>query len=357
MKKDKKTLILGAIIVLIVLFLVLGGSYAFFEAQNDNGKSVDVNVSASTVDEFKFSNGDAMNLSASRDNFATGDSSLTSATSATASLTANNNTNATTEHYYLYLNIESNTFTYSIDTSVPELLLTITGPDGEVKKLDSLNYVTVEDSKGKSISGFNITKADGLITIANNKEIIAGSANGKSSKVDEEWTFTLTFVNYTNDQSNNEEASLTAKVMIQKEKIINLVSDVCSNGDNLSDCIINSSSVSSSDVTRIYHHDGSLTNGINDGSYRYAGGSKGTKNYVCFGSIEEKCSEDNLYRIIGVFDGQVKLIKASRAKNTLLGTDGDKANMNGDYTSDYIEEIYNWNYYWNYMTDTLANSG
>ena len=47
------------------------------------------------------------------------------------------------------------------------------------------------------------------------------------------------------------------------------------------------------------------------------------KNYVCFGSDADICPNDNLYRIIGVFDGQVKLIKADYAISTLLGTSVD----------------------------------
>ena len=57
----------------------------------------------------------------------------------------------------------------------------------------------------------------------------------------------------------------------------------------------------------LYYHDADLENGAGDNSYRYAGANP--NNYVCFG---DDCSnEDNLYRIIGVFDGQVKLIKAT----------------------------------------------
>ena len=64
----------------------------------------------------------------------------------------------------------------------------------------------------------------------------------------------------------------------------------------------------------LYYHDGSgsYTNAdqeAGDNSYRYAGANP--NNYVCFGSDEAVCSEDNLYRIIGVFDDQVKLIKAT----------------------------------------------
>ena len=60
----------------------------------------------------------------------------------------------------------------------------------------------------------------------------------------------------------------------------------------------------------IYYHDSTLENGAGDNSYRYAGSSDTTNNYVCFGSDAETCPEDNLYRIIGVFDGKIKLIKA-----------------------------------------------
>ena len=75
-------------------------------------------------------------------------------------------------------------------------------------------------------------------------------------------------------------------------------------------------------ANNIYYHDASLTNGAGDNSYRYAGSSDTTNNYVCFGSDSSTCPEDNLYRIIGVFDGQVKLIKATEATSGLLGTDG-----------------------------------
>ena len=86
----------------------------------------------------------------------------------------------------------------------------------------------------------------------------------------------------------------------------------------------------------IYYHDSSLENGAGDNSYRYAGASDEVNNYVCFGSEDETCPEDNLYRIIGVFDGQVKLIKATAATSSLLGTDGG-------YSSDTT-------FYWSNLT-------
>ena len=59
----------------------------------------------------------------------------------------------------------------------------------------------------------------------------------------------------------------------------------------------------------IYYHTSSLANSASDNSYRYAGANP--NNYVCFDSDAATCPSDNLYRIIGVFDGEVKLIKAT----------------------------------------------
>ena len=111
----------------------------------------------------------------------------------------------------------------------------------------------------------------------------------------------------------------------------------------LAEYIINLYNTNGTSGTNIYYHNGSLTNGINDGSYRYAGASSSVNNYVCFGSDPEACPTDNLYRIIGVFGDQVKLIKASFASSTLLGIDGDY------YSST--------SYYWNYKNNTSINNG
>ena len=91
----------------------------------------------------------------------------------------------------------------------------------------------------------------------------------------------------------------------------------------------------------LYYHDASLANGAGDNSYRYSGANP--DNYVCFGSNESPCPTDNLYRIIYVKGGQVKLIKATVASSALLGTDGD-------YSSST-------RYSWNYKADTTINSG
>ena len=59
----------------------------------------------------------------------------------------------------------------------------------------------------------------------------------------------------------------------------------------------------------LYYHTSSLANSAADNSYRYAGANP--NNYICFGSTASTCPSDNLYRIIGVFGGEVKLIKST----------------------------------------------
>ena len=66
-----------------------------------------------------------------------------------------------------------------------------------------------------------------------------------------------------------------------------------------------------------------------DNSYRYAGANP--NNYVCFGSDEEICPDDNLYRIIGVFDENVKLIKTISVGNMEWASDSQKTYLNGEY--------------------------
>ena len=75
----------------------------------------------------------------------------------------------------------------------------------------------------------------------------------------------------------------------------------------------------------IYYHSDSLANSAGDNSYRYSGPNP--NNFVCFGSNSSPCPSDNLYRVIGVFDSKVKLIKWDFANSDLLGTDGTYGNL------------------------------
>ena len=421
--EKKKVKLFSAIALVALALLVVGVTYAYFQNQYGSASNADVNVTTYTTDVLTFTTGDDINLEADQTTFGKDKGSVSGATYASALLTANNKTNNAVEHYYLYLNIENNTFTYSVQDNKPELIMTITDKDGnEVKNIEGLTYTEVTDRTNKKISGYDITTKNGLVTIFNNREIIA------EPKAEDKWNITITFVNYEADQNANTGKVLSAKLMIQKDEYKTLVDYVKSQftgvqGEN-----------------NLYHHDGTLENGINDGSYRYAGDDgkhictfngknvqgaysnatfgasnetdckkvytiksdaitlwldnsitrllsdekpvtwtegackttdgesinigfdsgkfnpvteatckgnsylvktdaltarvanlnmeyvgvgtwKNVKNYVCFGSDEATCPHENLYRIIGVIDGKIKLISADGATTDMLGTD------------------------------------
>ena len=304
--ENRKTKIISVVAVVALALTVITATYAYFNAQVGDPASADVKINANTVDTFTFASGSAISFSINQDNFASGKGNQTGSTYASATLTANNKTNTATEHYYLYLNIENNTFTYSINESTPEIIMTVTDSSGtEVTDISTLNHVIVTGANGAQVSGYDITNKKGLITLFNNREITTTSSK------EERWNIKVTFVNYDASQSANAGKSMSAKVMIQKEKIVQTIANVCKNGQSLSSCI---AAMDGIDET-LYHHDASLTNGAGDNSYRYAGASESVNNYVCFGSNVTPCPTDNLYRIIGVFGDKVKLIKSTSVGN------------------------------------------
>ena len=301
-KNKKQALILGIVAVATLIALVVGATFAYFKAQGGTGSSTEVKVTTYTTDMLTFTTGSAISLYADQSSFGQEKGSLSGETFAKATLVANNKTNEATDNYYVYFNIENNTFKYTLGEDKPELILTVTGPDGnEVTSLPGLTYKTVQDRENKSISGFDVTTTNGLITIANKKTITATQATPSK---EEQYTLKLTFVNYEGDQTANATSTLSAKVVIQKEPIVTTLASYITNlytgtqGEN-----------------GIYYHDASLTNGAGDNSYRYAGASEAVNNYICFGSNTTPCPTDNLYRIIGVFGDKVKLIKSTSVGN------------------------------------------
>ena len=318
-KNKKQALILSIVAVVTLIALVVGATFAYFKAQVGTGSSTEVKVTTYTTDMLTFTTGNAISLYADQSSFGQEKGSLSGETFAKATLVANNKTNEATDNYYVYFNIENNTFKYTLGEEKPELILTVTGPDGsEVTSLPGLVYKTVQDRENKTVKGFDVTTTNGLITIANKKTITATPSK------EEQYTLKLTFVNYEGDQTANATSSLSAKVMIQKEVIPQVVGDVCTNGENLATCITTLAGKSSASLTKIYHHDDTLTDGAGDNSYRFAGASDQVNNYVCFGSTQSPCPADNLYRIIGVFDNKVgenqteqrvKLIKSTSVGN------------------------------------------
>ena len=134
--------------------------------------------------------------------------------------------------------------------------------------------------------------------------------------------------------------------------------------DTLLNYIIGSIFTGTDGDNGLYYHDGAGTYGAQeagDNSYRFSGANP--NNYVCFGTNESTCPDDNLYRIIGAFDDdndsiyQLKLIKADYINSDMLGTNGD---YNSDIYDNASSSYYKGSkltinrYYWNDVNYDLA---
>ena len=329
--ENKKMKIISIASIIALALTLVSATYAYFMAQTGEGKSTDIKVNASTIDTLTFETGSALSLNINQENFASGAGNQTGTTYAKAMLTANNKTNTATKNYYMYLNISNNTFTYTQDANTPEILLTIKDASGNaVTSINGLTYKTVTDGKGASISGFDITTKKGLITLFNNREITTTSTKA------EQWNITITFVNYNANQVANAGKSFSSKVMIQKEEIKETIAMVCSSGQTLSSCIM---AMNGKDDT-LYHHTSTLTNGAGDNSYRYAGASASVNNYICLGSDATTCPDANLFRIIGVFGDQTKVIRAKSVGNQKWHTSDSTNTWSSSSLNTYLNGTY-----------------
>ncbi|MBE6140322.1 MAG: hypothetical protein E7172_02165 [Firmicutes bacterium] len=428
MDNEKKTLIMSTIATIALIAIVIGATYAYFEAQNEASGGSNIGVDAATTDVFRLTSSEKIELNANPSNFKQGDANLVGEAQASAYLRANNNTNTATYNYYVYLDIEENDFVYSVDSNTPELLLKVyEGEIGEneITSIPGLTRKTTED-----VTGFDITGITRAITLVNNKEITT------TSEIEEKWSIEIIFVNLESDQLANQGKTLNASLRIESDSIgaqitevttseitqttitVNAevetgesevityiygikessddttamvgseslrkladgdvdeegyatyerttstytfenlksgtkydikisvkdnkglesqkiikkirtliptsIAEVCESNENLATCI--KKIYFEDGENNLYYHDGSgdYTNAdleAGDNSYRYAGAHDSVNNFVCFGTDEETCPDANLYRIIGVFGDQVKLIKWDYATNDILGTE------------------------------------
>ena len=316
-KKKDILYFLGVLIIGVFLVLVVRITYAFLAA-NINEARENVTLNSDDVDKLEFAVGDPLKIDATPTTLPENGANLVSTTTASASLLANT-TNNTAEHtYFVYFNIPTNTFVYS-DGSTPEIILTITDPNGsEVTNIDGLTYGTFN-----GVSGFDITTKSGVFTVANSYAITSNSSETATTQT---WNFKLTYLNLNFDQSINYGNNLITEVLMQKKEYDNYfatyIKNLYTDGSN-----------------GLYYHDENLVNGAADNSYRYAGANP--NNYVCFGSDAESCPSDNLYRIIGVFGSEVKLIKSTSYGNYRWNSERDNTWSTSDIKTTLNTTYYN----------------
>ena len=322
-KIDRRKITLIVLGVAILIVLVVGITYAFFQNQIGEPATGNVNVATDTPDNLQFNVSNDISITINQFNFGPDAGNQSDDAVATATLLANSTNDTATYTYYVYFKINNNNYVYTTDDQKPEIILTVTDPTGvPVTEVEGLTY-------NQELGGFDITTANGTFAVASAYTI---TSNSSVTPTTQNWNFTATFINLDTDQGENAGKKMDAEIIIQQNEL----------KPTLAQYVI-SQYTGTDGENDLYYHDADLANGAQDNSYRYAGANP--NNYVCFGSDAAECPTDNLYRIIGVFGNEVKLIKStsygnyqwnsSASSNTWSSSTLNTETLNGAYLSGF----------------------
>ena len=327
LKPRTRIILLSVISILIVVTIVLGVTYSFMQA----------NIDSSSVTEVSLSSCAKITLSD---------------TGASINL---NNTNPISKNRAL----QTTPYTFTVTSSCESYV-------GFNLYLATLNTNTLVDSSIHYIITRNGSKdilAEGILSDATNALSEFTSDDQNQLNIGINGTFGTIYRLYNDDIPLQGEVSYDLYLYVDSE-----VTDASTMGKTfnagiavksydreadpttLADYIINEVYTGTDGDNGLYYHDGIGTYGAQeagDNSYRYSGANP--NNYVCFGATGADCqNSENQYRIIGVFNNQVKLIKATSYGKYVW--DADNVNTWDESTKPDIYTTLNETYY-----NTLGN--
>ena len=209
MKNRKKTIILMVVAIITLLTLIIGATYAYFQASGNSGSDTDVNVVTATSDLLTFKIDKDINIIVSQSDFKKGAGNKSDSTKASAILTASNSKNieSSSDRYNIYFIIEANDFIYTTNNATAEILLNVTDPNGN--KVENITGLVHTDK------GFDITTRTGGFLLVPDYDITATRGNTTT----QEWKVEVTLVNLDTDQNKNTGKTLSGKLYVTKEKM------------------------------------------------------------------------------------------------------------------------------------------
>ncbi|HIU11595.1 MAG TPA: fibronectin type III domain-containing protein [Candidatus Onthocola stercorigallinarum] len=298
--------------------------------------------------------------------------------SITVSVSASGGTNAIGTYYYsinngAYTSSSSNTYTFSglsAGTSY-SIRVYVTDTNG-VQSNEYTLSATTDAYVNPVVNSVTATN------VSNDSITVSVNANGGTNNI-QNYYYSINNGAYTRSSSNtytfsglsagqtyqirvyvvdsNGIQSNVYNLSVQTDDTPPTLADTCrETGSNTLACHV-ATQYTTDGENGLYYHDADLANGAGDNSYRYAGANP--NNYVCFGSSAATCPSDNLYRIIGVFGNQVKLIKADYTTTTMTGSGGDYYGAYSSSTSYYKGSMSTSNiasYYWNRSNGTSSTN-
>ncbi len=168
MSKKNRVMILVITAASTLLLVVTGFSFAFF-LSNISLSSTTTDISTTSLDSLIYNQGNAIDIVADQTNFAKNLGDKNGSTESTVTLTVNNKT-AATYCYTADLVISENGFTYSVNNSTPEILISVS------KNANGAGYQSI-------INNMDVTTTSGSIHIPiqsgsnNYKHVISGQPN------------------------------------------------------------------------------------------------------------------------------------------------------------------------------------
>ena len=379
MNKNTKIILLSIISVLIIITIVLGITYSFMRPINETSSITSVNLE-SCANITLTDTGESINLSNSypmtkNRAFETTPYTFSVSSSCTDGsgfnlylATLNTNTLSDSSiHYIITEHGNKNVITEGIlseatngvsdfqDYELNELNNGINGTYGSIYRLHSsgINYNTevtydlylyidesvTNETMGQTFSAGLAVKASDYdfatvdevtVTETTTDSItVSVSASGGTNAI-QNYYYSINNGAYTSSTSNTKTftglsmgTTYTIKVYVKDTNGVD--SNVYTTSVQTENTVLLADYIkglyTSQGANGLYYHTSSLANSAGDNSYRYAGANP--NNYVCFGSDAATCPSDNLYRIIGVFGSEVKLIKATSYGSYAWDSGGD----------------------------------
>ena len=195
------------IVIYVVAFLItlIGASLAYFTNIKTSMVSSDIEVESATMTSIVFNAGKPLALFVSHENLGEGMGNLKDQTFAEAVLKNGSNETISTFYYNLNLELLDNTLLHTQGSSVPEALVVMRDPFGQViTHIEGLEYVTIN-----GVSGFDITGKIGTYRIAKEYQI------STSTQITQRWELELVFVNLNASQDTNKGKGLNGFLKIE----------------------------------------------------------------------------------------------------------------------------------------------
>ena len=286
-KTDKVTAIVYTFSFVILAIIVISITYAYFEAQTLDAAIGNVDAKFSSLDEYLITSNGNLNLVVTPTTLPENGNNQEVTATAQVSLKRNpDTTNTATRTYYVYLRINKNTFTRT-NSNKPEIILNAYLNNQEVTITD-LTQVT----EG-TVTGYDITEETGLIPIS----VTTISNSSSDTATLHNWSFKLTYLNLSTDQSANIGAILRTDLLILKDEFVGYTGTIYRNNTRVA---FNNHPIEDELTSGWCDED----NGTPDCTYPYA--TQALCEYW-YGT----CSENNVTVGVGTYETNVNIIRTN----------------------------------------------